>query len=116
MTEQQIQQEILIALGRRPDCRVWRQNSGTAPSWDGKRVVRFGVPGCADISGLLIDGRRLEIEVKKAGGKQSPDQVNFQRMIERFGGVYMLVYSVAEAVAGVDAAIARKKGGPSEAA
>jgi hypothetical protein len=102
MSEQIIQQNIMLALGRRTDLRIWRQNTGTARSHDGKRVIKFGVVGGADISGLLRGGRRLEIEVKAPGGVQSEDQKRFQQMIERFGGVYLLVYSVEQAVTAID--------------
>jgi len=74
--------------------RIWRQNTGKAPSWDGLRVITFGVKGGADISGLLRGGRRLEIEVKKPGGRQSEEQKAFQRMIEGLGGLYILAFSV----------------------
>ena len=74
--------------------RLWRANTGVARI--GRRVVRFGVPGQADLTGILPDGRRLEVETKSATGKQSKDQRNFQRMIERFGGVYVLARSVED--------------------
>ena len=54
----------------------------------------LGVAGQADLTGILPDGRRLEIEVKSDGGRQTEDQRNFQWMIERFGGVYVLARSL----------------------
>lgn len=93
-TEKQLQHEILRVFGTRPDLRIWRANVGVARI--GRRVVRFGVPGQADITGILPNGRRLEIEVKAPGGRQSEDQVNFQRMIERFGGLYVLARSLED--------------------
>lgn len=60
----------------------------------GRRVVAFGIPGQADLTGILPCGLRLEIEVKGPNGRQSPEQRSFQRMIERFGGVYVLAHSV----------------------
>lgn len=92
MTEKQIQNAILREFGTRRDMRVWRQNTGVGKF--GNRTVRFGVPGAADLTGLLPNGTRLEIEVKTEGGRQSNDQRNYQRMIERFGGVYVLARSV----------------------
>jgi len=94
MSEKQLQHDILHAFGTRPDLRVWRANVGVARI--GRRVVRFGVPGQADITGILPNGRRLEIEVKAPTGRQSEDQANFQRMIERFGGLYVLARSVED--------------------
>lgn len=109
-TERQIQLEILRAFGCRRDLRLWRQNTGRAiPIWAlQKRIgetitmelisdlerIAFGIIGSADLSGILSDGRRLEIEAKAARGRQSGQQQNFQRMIERFNGAYILARSV----------------------
>lgn len=104
--EKQIQHDILMALGARPDLFIWRQNVGAAQV-DGDRWVAFGVPGCADILGVLRGGRFLAIEVKRPGGRQSPAQKVFQATVEKQGGLYVLAFSVAEAVAAVDAALGR---------
>lgn len=88
---------ILFSLGRIKEIRVWRQNSGKLPNEQG-RMVQFGTPGAADITGILPDGRRLEIEVKTPTGRQSEQQKRYQDMIERFGGVYILARSVDDAV------------------
>ena len=81
MKEKRLQNEILRAFGTKRWMRLWRANTGVAQI--GSRVVRFGVPGQADLTGILPGGRRLEIEVKSDGGRQTEDQSNFQRMIER---------------------------------
>jgi len=94
MTEKQIQNAILRAFGTDPQLRLWRANVGVARM--GHRVVRFGVPGQADLTGILPGGLRLEIEVKSANGRQSTEQRAFQRMIERFGGLYILARSVED--------------------
>jgi hypothetical protein len=73
---------------------AWRNNTGTA--WINGQPVSFGYPGSADITGILPDGRRLEIECKSATGKQSDKQKKFQANIERNHGVYILVRSVKE--------------------
>jgi len=86
--EKQIQNDILRAFGTLPQLRIWRANVGVARIGD--RIVRFGVPGQADLTGILRDGRRLEIEVKSPTGRQTPDQQAFGRMIERFNGIYIL--------------------------
>jgi hypothetical protein len=94
MTEKQIQYQILRTFGGRQDMRLWRQNCGVARI--GKRVVRFGVPGQADLTGILPGGKRLEIEVKTNFGQQTEEQKAYQRIIERFGGVYVLARSVED--------------------
>jgi hypothetical protein len=90
-SERQIQNEILRAFGTKRWLRLWRANAGVAQM--GRRVVRFGVPGQADLTGILPDGRRLEVEAKSPTGRQTQDQRNFQRLIERFGGIYVLARS-----------------------
>jgi len=96
VTEKEVQNAILRTFGTRPDMRLWRANVGVARIGGGPagRVVRFGIPGQADLTGILPGGVRLEIEVKGPTGRQSEDQRNFQRMIGRFGGVYVLARSV----------------------
>lgn len=92
MTEKQTQNAILRAFGTLSALRLWRANVGAAQI--GRRVVRFGIAGQADLTGILPDGRRLEIEVKSATGRQTAAQQAFQEMIERFHGVYILAKSV----------------------
>ena len=92
-SEHQIQNEILATFGARKDMRIWRQNTGAIVIEN--RMVKFGVPGQADITGLLIpSGRRIEIEVKDAKGRQRESQKKFQAMIEKAGGIYILARSV----------------------
>ena len=94
MREHKLLNAILREFGTRRHFRLWRQNTGVARM--GPRVVRFGVRGQADLTGILPDGRRLEVETKSPTGRQSPDQRNFQQMIEHFGGVYVLARSVED--------------------
>lgn len=96
MTESALLSAILLEFGSRPDCRLWRQNTGAARTSTGA-LVRFGVPGQADISGILApSGRRIEIETKTARGRQSQAQKKWQAMIEKFGGVYVVARSVED--------------------
>lgn len=99
MTEKQIQNLILLTFGTRHDMRIWRANVGVAQM--GRRIVRFGVPGQADLTGILPGGIRLEIEVKTNAGQQTAEQKNYQRIIERFGGVYVLARSVDDVWAAI---------------
>ena len=87
--EAQIQNQIMREFATRPDMRLWRANVLAARMHG--RLVRAGVPGQADLSGILADGRRLEIEVKSETGRLSEDQKRFGEMITRFGGVYIIV-------------------------
>jgi len=86
---------ILATFGADPRLRIWRANTGVA--FDAKgRAIRFGVPGAADISGILRGGRRLEIECKSDAGRQSPAQRAWQAMIESHGGLYILAHMVED--------------------
>jgi len=96
VTESQILAAILREFGSRTDIRLWRQNTGAARDPHTGQVIRFGVPGQADLSGILQGGQRLEIEVKTKTGRQSKEQKRWQRMIEKFGGVYVLARSVED--------------------
>jgi len=95
-SEAQIQADIMAALAGRRDLRIWRASAGAARDASSGRVYHFGTPGQADLSGILADGRRLEIEAKTKTGRQSDQQKAFQAMIERFGGVYILARSVQD--------------------
>ena len=95
MKEHEIMQRILISIGSRQDVRVWRNNTGAVKTQDG-RIVTFGLKGSADIIGLLRGGRFLAIEVKSEIGRQSEQQKNFQKMIESFGGLYILARCVED--------------------
>lgn len=51
-------------------------------------VMEFGIPGQADVSGILDGGYRAEIEVKTGSGRLSKEQIAFKTMIEVWGGFY----------------------------
>lgn len=94
MTEKSIQNAILRRYGTDPRLRLWRANAGVASY--GPRTVHFGVVGQADLTGILPGGRRLEIECKSPTGSQTLEQKNYQVMVEKFGGVYVLARSVED--------------------
>lgn len=119
-SEAQVLAAILREIGSRPDVRLWRANAGAARDVRTGRIVRFGVPGQADLSGIWLapiecpecghiqhTGRRLEIECKSATGRLSAEQRRFLEMIRRFGGVGMVARSVTEAMAALDLDAAR---------
>ena len=64
-TERQVLAQVLEAaamLGLDLD----RQNTGGATNAKG-RLVMFGKPGNSDLTGMLPDGRKLDVEVKREG-------------------------------------------------
>lgn len=111
--EKTIQSQVLSWL-KKAGIDAWRNNTGTAVYGGGYRAafggsvnpparrVSFGRLGSADITGILPDGRRLEVEVKRPGESQGPKQRKFQEMIERNRGVYLLVTSVEELANGLE--------------
>lgn len=104
MTESALIGGILLALGSRTDCRVWRQNTGRLPDRYG-RWITFGVPGCPDILGVLRpSGRLISIEVKTATGRLRPEQIAFRDMLVSHGALYILARSIDDAVRAVEAA------------
>ena len=96
MTESQILAAILREFGSRTDMRLWRQNTGAAKDPRTGQVIRFGIKGQADLSGILQGGRRIEIECKTATGRQTKEQKAWQRMIEKMGGLYVLARGVED--------------------
>jgi hypothetical protein len=83
---------ILRALELHPRV-AWahRMNTGAGrfllPDGSLSRFVRYGFPGMSDITGQLIDGRRLEVEVKRVGKEPTDDQAAFLDCVRRNGGV-----------------------------
>lgn len=95
-SEAAIQAAILLYVGKYyPRVRLWRANTGAAVDQAGN-YIRFGIRGQSDLTGIVEDGRRLEIEVKTKRGRPSEHQVNFLRMIERLGGISFVARSVKD--------------------
>jgi hypothetical protein len=100
--ENAVQYAIMLAIGSRPDVRLWRNNSGLLFTPGGRRI-RASVEGAPDLIGLLAPhGRFLGIECKSDSGKQTSVQIAFQRMIESFGGLYILARSVEDVTTVLD--------------
>ena len=96
MSESALVQSILLEFGSRSDMRIWRANVLVAQDRNG-RVIRAGIKGQADISGVLRpSGRRIEIECKTKTGRQSKEQQAWQRMIEWAGGLYLIARSIED--------------------
>lgn len=81
-------------------CRVWEQPTGVAYR-DNRAPIHYGVKGGADISGIVFDGRRLEIEVKTGKAVQQQNQVFFMEMIRKHNGIYVVARSVEGAIMAV---------------
>lgn len=95
MNEAKLTHAIISALNKIPGVYVWRQNTGAAKI--SGRFVRFGKVGQADITGVMIGGRRVDIEVK-IKHKITPEQDHFLTEMRERGGLSIIVTSVGEAV------------------
>ena len=109
MKERTIQKHALVALSKSFSKRgmFWQNDTGTARSMDGKRVIRFGLVGSSDIIGC-VDGFMICIEMKTKTGRQREDQKRFQAAIERAGGIYFIARSAEEAVEKLEAALSSR--------
>ena len=88
--EHEIQTEIIEFLNK-VGIFCWRNNVGR------KKNMYFGKKGSCDISGILRNGKRLEIEVKREdGGKLSKDQIEFIEIINYNKGVAFVARSVED--------------------
>ena len=94
--------DALLATGR---VMLWRNNVGALRDRTG-RVVRYGLGvGSPDLVGIVrpID-RMLCVEVKVPGEEPDPDQVCWHRAARAAGALVIVAHSVAEALAGLEAA------------
>ena len=106
VSERDIQTAILKEFGNRDELRIWRAAVGVGRPVNSNRLVQFGVIGQCDISGIIClpdhKGRRLEIEVKKPGGRLSERQKLFGAMISRMGGVWIVATSTDDVYQGLE--------------
>lgn len=76
-TESELQWALLKAAPAAiPHLRLFRRNVGTVRVQN--RTMRFGVAGQADLYGVFRGGLHLELELKAAGGRLSPEQRAWQ--------------------------------------
>lgn len=100
-TEADIQRKIL-AWCEANGVLAWRNSTGVFRR--GETYIQCGIPGQADITGILPGGRRLEVECKSAPGRQTKHQARFQKHIEDNGGLYILARSVDDVREAIQAA------------
>jgi hypothetical protein len=99
MTEIQMQSSSFVKLwNERPDLRgrIFAINNNSVNRIKGAMNRSMGViPGVADMV-LLIRGGVVWIEWKTPDGKQSKEQVQFQKTVESLGHRYFIVRSDLE--------------------
>ncbi len=107
--ETTLQQQIRLALGTRPDARLFRNQVGSLPDPRTGRLVTFGLAkGSADLIGwrtIVVTpdmvGRRLavftSIEIKTSTGRLRADQQAWLTAVEGAGGIAGVARSVTDA-------------------
>ena len=112
MSEANIQNQILAAIGSRPDCRLFRNHVGRVQD-QYARWHTFGLcVGSADLIGwraVTVTQEHvgqtlavfLSIEVKTDKGKPSTEQLRWQKVVKQHGGIAMIARSAQEAEAGL---------------
>lgn len=108
--ETTLQQEIRLALGTRPDIRLFRNQVGSLPDPRTGRLVTFGLArGSADLVGwrsIVVTpemvGQRLavfcSIEIKTPTGRIRPEQQCWMEAVQAAGGVAIVARSVGDAL------------------
>jgi len=125
MSERDIQKQIMLACGSKPNVRLFRNDCGNGVVGKIKDLgggnfhvhghrLPFGLhPGSSDLIGwrtmdipahtlgAVRIAQFLAVEVKSETGALRPDQKNFIEVVRAAGGVAIVARSVEEAVAGV---------------
>lgn len=108
--ETDLQQRIRLALGLRPDLRLYRNQVGQLPDPKTGRPVQFGLArGSADLIGWRtvvvtpeMVGQRIavftSIEVKTPTGRLTPAQHNWQAAVRSAGGIAGVARSIGDAL------------------
>lgn len=91
---------VIRALALHPRV-AWAHRMNVGAFRDADRFVRVGFKGCSDIIGQTTDGRFLAVEVKRPGGKPTPDQTDFIDRVNSAGGVAFVARSVDDVYEGL---------------
>ena len=97
VSEQQIQKAISDYLKLKKFIVFKHRNVGIFKKDTGSYIpLSAGEKGISDIVGCSPRGRFVAIEVKKPGGRPSPDQLDFIARIKASGGIAFIAYSFDE--------------------
>ena len=79
-----------------------RMNSGAGrfmyPDGSTSQFLRFGFKGMSDILGLLVDGRFLAVECKRAGEKLTDEQQAFFELVRNNNAVAIVAYGIDDVI------------------
>lgn len=94
-TEQEIQKTIIDYLKLKKYVTFKHRNVGIFKQKTGSYIpLSFGEKGISDVIACSPKGTFVAVEVKKKGGKPSPDQLDFLERIKANGGIGILAYSL----------------------
>ena len=109
-SETTLQQQIRLALGQRPDLRLFRNQVGQLPDPRSGRWVQFGLAkGSSDLIGFKtveitpeMVGEKVavfcSIEVKTPVGRPTKQQQNWLTAVQNAGGIVGIASSVKDAI------------------
>jgi len=98
-TEQQIQKSIIDYLKLKKFLIFKHRNVGIYKQATNSYIpLSFGEKGISDIIGCSPKGTFVAVEVKRKGGKPSPDQLRFLEEVKIRGGIGILAYSLDDVI------------------
>jgi hypothetical protein len=124
--ETDLQQRIRLALGTRPDARIFRNQVGSLPDPRTGRLVQFGLArGSADLIGWRtititpeMVGQRVAVftslEIKTPTGRLAPAQRAWLGAVNQAGGIAGVARSVGDALQIIDSPLGCAQRSPSE--
>jgi len=97
--EQDIQRAIIEYL-RLKRFVVFKHHSTGSTVRENKAVFfRYGDKGISDLIACSPTGRFVAVEVKKKGGRATPEQLEFLRKVRKAGGIGILAFSIDDVMA-----------------
>ena len=98
-TEQAVQKVIIDYLKLKKYLVFKHRNVGIYKKATNSYIpLSFGEKGISDIIACSPQGTFIAVEVKKPGGKPSPDQLRFLEEVKVRGGVGILAYSLDDVI------------------
>jgi len=92
MTESEIRDKIYEFL-KKKGIMCWKDKQMIKQGGRGFPKFQKGLP---DLMGILSDGTFLGIEVKKPGGKVSPEQIEFINQANEKGAMCFIAYDLED--------------------
>lgn len=82
-----------LALSQNKLAKIWANNTGTAKSITGDRVIAYGLKGSSDNIGIARDGKFIAVEIKTGKDVLRPEQIAFRDLILENNGYHFVIRS-----------------------